>query len=97
MEFDFKKYVLHQRAVGRSDKQIATSLGMSLKHFLAKVEEVENKNPIIATFKKQMTDTIIGVGTANTFLKPKKNKETEVVKAEPVEETKEPEPVVEES
>lgn len=76
MSFDFKKYVFQQRATGRSDKQIATSLGMSLKHFLAKVEEeIEHKNPIIETFKEQMT---------NTILKPK-NKEPERKKTEIVE------------
>ena len=97
MEFNFKKYVMEQRTIGRSDKQIATSLGMSLKHFLAKVEEeIDHKNPIVETFKEQMTNTIIGVGTANTFLKPKKNKVPEVVKAEPVV-TEEPQEVVEES
>lgn len=70
MSFDFKKYVMQQRTTGRSDKQIATSLGMSLKHFLARVEEVENKNPIIKTFEEQM---------ANTFLKPKKEKKPDVI------------------
>lgn len=81
MEFNFKKYVMEQRATGRSDKQIATSLGMSLKHFLAKVEEeIDHKNPIVETFKEQMT---------NTILKPNKNKETEATKIE-VAETNEP-------
>ena len=94
MEFNFKKYVMEQRTTGRSDKQIATSLGMSLKHFLAKVEEeIEHKNPIVETFKEQMT---------NTILKPKKNKEPEVVKTEVVESnesvvTEEPQEIVEES
>ena len=87
MKFDFKKYVMQQRATGRSDKQIATSLGMSLKHFFAKIDEIENKNPIVETFKKQMSETI---------LKPKKNEEPKVVKVEPVV-TEEPQEVVEES
>ena len=64
MEFNFKEYVFHKRRQGCSDKQIATSLGMSLKHFLAKVEEIEN--PIIKTFNDQI---------ANTILKQKKKKE----------------------
>ena len=70
MEFDFVKYVFNKRRQGCSDKQIATSLGMSLKHFLSKLDEEEKpkSNPIIETFEKQM---------AETFIKPKKEKETE--------------------
>lgn len=33
----FMEYVNEQRRIGRSNKQIATSLGMSLKHFLSQV------------------------------------------------------------
>ena len=41
MEFDFKQYVLNKRSEGFSDKQIATLLGMSLKHFLSKLKDEE--------------------------------------------------------
>lgn len=33
MAFDIKNYIYEQRRIGKDDKQIATSLGMSLKHF----------------------------------------------------------------
>lgn len=85
MEFNFKEYVFHKRRQGCSDKQIATSLGMSLKHFLSKIEEIENKNPIIKTFNEQM---------AETFVKPNKKKEKEpepeIVELVATEEVKEP-------
>lgn len=55
MEFNLMKYILDQRRIGKDDKQIATSLGMSLKHFhslvsgkaeerKAKVEEKKQKH-----------------------------------------------------
>jgi len=43
MEFNFKKYVFSKRAEGLSDKQIATSLGMSLKHFKQMADGVVEK------------------------------------------------------
>lgn len=37
---DLMKYVYEQRRIGKNNKQIATSLGMSMKHFLKEVGEV---------------------------------------------------------
>lgn len=36
---DLMKYIYEQRRIGKSNKQIATSLGMSMKHFLKEVGE----------------------------------------------------------
>ncbi len=37
---DLMKYIYEQRRIGKSNKQIATSLGMSMKHFMKEVGEV---------------------------------------------------------
>lgn len=45
---DFMKYIYEQRRIGKSNKQIATSLGMSLKHFLSQVGkaiEIKDETP----------------------------------------------------
>lgn len=53
MAFNINQYIYEQRRIGKDDKQIATSLGMSLKHFQnyisgEKKEAVKEKQPSIA-------------------------------------------------
>lgn len=43
LDFNFKKYVFNKRAEGLNDKQIATMLGMSLKHFISKLKGEETE------------------------------------------------------
>lgn len=53
MAFNINQYIYEQRRIGKDDKQIATSLGMSLKHFQnyisgEKKEAAEEKQPSVA-------------------------------------------------
>lgn len=64
MAFNLKEYVFHKRAEGLNDKQIATSLGMSLKHLTAKLNEkeevkVEEKPIDIPTPKKKKEEKAV--------------------------------------
>ena len=54
----FMEYVNEQRRIGKSNKQIATSLGMSLKHFLSQVgkaTEIKDETPKVQTKAKEAT------------------------------------------
>jgi hypothetical protein len=58
----FMEYVNEQRRIGKSNKQIATSLGMSLKHFLSQVgkateikDEMPKETPRVQVKAKEAT------------------------------------------
>lgn len=57
MAFNIEHYIYEQRRIGKDDKQIATSLGMSLKHFQnfvsGKKENVAEKKAKKVEEKKQ--------------------------------------------
>lgn len=79
---EFTAYVFEQRRQGMSDSQIARSLGMSLAHFIGKLNEIE---------KAQGRD----IRNASPVEKPQKHDRKPVVK--PVSGAKQPkEPIVEE-
>ena len=45
---DLMKYIYEQQRIGKNNKQIATSLGMSMKHFLSQVgkaTEIKDEKP----------------------------------------------------
>ncbi len=52
----FNEYVYEKRRVGLDDKQIATSLGMSLKHFHTILNGKEAKKDIPAAPKKPVVE-----------------------------------------
>lgn len=58
----FMEYVNEQRRIGRNNKQIATSLGMSMKHFLSQVgkaaeikDEKPKETPKVQAKEKEVT------------------------------------------
>lgn len=80
---EFRKYYNEQKLQGRSESQIARSLGMSLSHFIGKLNGVD-------------VDKIDPPKKKADALKPKKEKATEAPKTEEkVEEPKEEKPVEE--
>ena len=82
---EFTAYVFEQRRQGMSDSQIARSLGMSLAHFVGKLNEIE---------KAQGLD-ILNSSPVEKWSMPKKNDKKPVVK--PVSGAEQPkQPVVEE-
>lgn len=80
---EFTAYVFEQRRQGMSDSQIARSLGMSLAHFIGKLNEIE---------KAQGRDIL----NASPVEKPKKDKKPYVKPVSGAEQPKVEEPVAEE-
>lgn len=83
---EFTAYVFEQRRQGMSDSQIARSLGMSLAHFIGKLNEIE---------KQEGRDIL----NASPVEKPKKDKKPVVKPVSGAEQPKQPvveEPVKEE-
>ncbi len=81
----FMEYVNEQRRIGKSNKQIATSLGMSLKHFLSQVgkatdikEEKPKEMPKVQAKAKEVTKAPDKKPT-NEKTKPDKDSEEPVV------------------
>ena len=86
---EFTAYVFEQRRQGMSDSQIARSLGMSLAHFIGKLNEIE---------KEQGCD-ILNASPVERWSMPKKDKKPVVKPVSGAEQPKEPvveEPVKEE-
>lgn len=80
---EFTAYVFEQRRQGMSDSQIARSLGMSLAHFIGKLNEIE---------KAQGRDIL----NASPVEKPQKKDKKPIVK--PVSGAEQPKkPIIEES
>lgn len=101
-EKEFRQYVNEQKLQGRSESQIARSLGMSLAHFMGRlngvdVEKVDPPKQKVDTpksEKKSEVKPVSGAKQPEKHEKPKKEKVTEVPKTEEkVEEAKEEKPV----
>ena len=97
-EKEFKEYVYEQRRQGRSDSQIARSLGMSLAHFMGrlngvdvdKVDPPKQKVDTSKAEKKPEVKPVSGAKQSEKHEKPKKEKVAEAPKTEEkVEEPKE--------
>ena len=94
-EKEFKEYVYEQRRQGRSDSQIARSLGMSLKHLIGRLNGVDvdkinpTKQEVKKKKKKQEVKPVSGAKQPEKHEKPKKEKPVDIPKA--AEEEKKPE------
>ena len=94
-EKEFKEYVYEQRRQGRSESQIARSLGMSLSHLMGRLNgvDVEKVDPpkqeAPKVEKKQEVKPVSGAKQPEKHEKPKKEKPVDIPKA--VEEEKKPE------
>lgn len=99
---EFRQYVNEQRLQGRSDSQIARSLGMSLKHLIGRlngvdVEKVDPPKQKVDTpklEKKPEVKPVSGAKQSEKHDKHKKEKSVDIPKVEEkVEEPKEEKPV----
>lgn len=96
-EKEFREYVYEQRRQGRSDSQIARSLGMSLKHLIGRlngvdVDKVDPPKKVEAPKSEKKTEVkpVSGAKQLEKHEKPKKEKPVDIPK---VEEPKEEKPV----
>ena len=95
-EKEFREYVYEQRRQGRSDSQIARSLGMSLAHFMGrlngvdvdKVDPPKQKVDTPKPEKKTEIKPVSGAKQPEKHEKPKKEKAAEVPKVEEPKEEK---------
>ena len=96
-EKEFREYVYEQQRQGRSESQIARSLGMSLKHLIGRlngvdVDKVDPPKQKVDTPKPEKKPEVKPVSVAKQpekHEKPKKEKPVDIPKAEePKEETK---------
>lgn len=99
-EKEFRQYVYEEKRQGRSESQIARSLGMSLAHFMGrlngvdvdKVDPPKQKVDAPKQEKKQEVKPVSGAKQPEKHEKPKKEKAAELPKVEePKEEKKEEE------
>lgn len=94
-EKEFREYVYEQRRQGRSDSQIARSLGMSLKHLIGRlngvdVDKVDPPKQKVDTPKPEKKPEVKPVSGAKQPEKPKKEKPIDIPKIkEKVEDPKE--------
>lgn len=80
---EFNAYVYEQRRQGRSDSQIARSLGMSLKHLIGRLNGVDvDKVDPPKPEKKSEAKPVSGAKQPEKHEKPKKEKVAEVPKTE---------------
>ena len=95
---EFRQYVNEQKLQGRSESQIARSLGMSLAHFIGRlngvdVDKVDPPKPKVEApkqEKKPEVKPVSGAKQPEKYEKPKKEKSVDIPK---VEEPKEEKPV----
>lgn len=95
-EKEFREYVYDQRRQGRSDSQIARSLGMSLAHFMGRlngvdVDKVDPPKKKADTPKSEMKSEVKPVSGAKQpekHEKPKKEKAVDIPKVEEPKEAK---------
>lgn len=95
---EFRQYVNEQKLQGRSDSQIARSLGMSLKHLIGrlngvdvdKIDPPKQKVDTPKPEKKPEVKPVSGAKQPEKHEKPKKEKTVDIPKAE---EHKEEKPV----
>ena len=101
-EKEFREYVYEERRQGRSDSQIARSLGMSLKHLIGrlngvdidKIDPPKQKVDTPKPEKKPEVKLVSGAKQPEKHEKPKKEKPVDILKVEEkVEEPKEEKPV----
>lgn len=98
---EFRQYVNEQKLQGRSDSQIARSLGMSLKHLIGrlngvdvdKIDPPKQKVEAPKPEKKPEVKPVSGAKQPEKHEKPKKEKPVDIPKAENTEEPKEKKPV----
>lgn len=86
-EKEFREYVYEQRRQGRSDSQIARSLGMSLKHLIGRlngvdVDKIDPPKQKVDTPKPEKKPEVKPVSGAKQPEKPKKEKVVEASKTE---------------
>ena len=91
---EFKEYVYEQRRQGRSESQIARSLGMSLSHLMGRLNgvDVEKVDPP-KTNAQTAKDLGIKEAPVRPVQKPEKPKKEKPVDIPKVEEPKEEKPV----
>ena len=97
-EKEFREYVYEQRRQGRSESQIARSLGMSLTHFMGRlngvdVDKIDPPKQKVETpkpEKKSEVKPVSGAKQPEKHEKPKKEKPVDILK---LEESKEEKPV----
>lgn len=91
---EFKQYVYEERRQGRSESEIARSLGMSLAHFMGRLNgvDVEKVDPpkqeAPKVEKKPEVKPVSGARQPEKHEKPKKEKAVEVPKVEEPKEEK---------
>lgn len=94
---EFNAYVYEERRQGRSDSQIARSLGMSLKHLIGrlngvdvdKIDPPKQKVEAPKVEKKPEVKSVSGAKQPEKHEKPKKEKSVDIPKT--AEEEKKPE------
>lgn len=87
-EKEFREYVYEQKRQGRSESQIARSLGMSLAHFMGRLNGVDvdkvdpPKQEALKHEKKPEVKPVSGAKQPERHEKPKKEKVAELPKDE---------------
>ena len=58
---EFRHYIIEQRLQGRSDSQIARSLGMSLRHMIGKLNgvNVDKIDPLVSSGAVMVPDALV--------------------------------------
>ena len=93
---EFRQYVYEEKRQGRSESQIARSLGMSLAHFMGrlngvdvdKVDPPKQKADTPKLEKKAEVKPVSGVKQPEKHEKPKKEKPVDIPKVEEPKEEK---------
>lgn len=90
---EFREYVYEQRRQGRSDSQIARSLGMSLAHFIGRlngvdVNKIDPPKQKVDTPKPEKKPEVKPVSGAKQPEKPKNEKPVDIPKVEEPKEEK---------
>ena len=91
---EFNAYVYEQKRQGRSESQIARSLGMSLTHFMGRINGVDvdkidpPKQEAPKVEKKPEVKPVPGAKQPEKHDKPKKEKAVDIPKAEEPKEEK---------
>lgn len=85
---EFRQYVYEEKRQGRSESQIARSLGMSLAHFMGRLNDVDvekvdpPKQEAPKVEKKPEVKPVSGAKQPEKHDKPKKEKAVDIPKAE---------------
>lgn len=91
-EKEFREYVYEQRRQGRSDSQIARSLGMSLAHFMGRLNGVDvyKIDPPKKTNAATAKDLGIKEAPVRPVQKPEKHEKPKKDKPVDIQKTEEP-------